>query len=141
MTRICGIELKASEAILAVVEETTGVTELVKLGIKKISIDDDEKVQAVRSFHDAFINFISANNVDVIVIKKRSKKIQFAGGPVSFKLEGLIQLNNVADVKFVSGQAIAAAEKKHSFDSPSDLLAYQHQAFQAACLWIRQNSA
>jgi len=138
MTKVCGIELKSSEAILVVVENSTGTNKLINTEPKKLKIGDDEDSAEVRSFFDAFVEFIRINNIEIIVLKKRAKKGKMAGGPVSFKLESLIQLNDV-DTVFVSGQGIAAAHKKDQFEIPDRLNKYQETAFMAACLYIRKN--
>lgn len=139
MSRICGIELKSSEAILAVIDSADDGNTFINIEPKKIKLGDDESVEMVKSFYDSVINFSKDNHIDVFVIKKRAKKGQMAGGAVSFKLEALIQLNGLADVKFVSGQGIAAAQKKEAFEIPDGLNKYQENAFMAASLYIRKN--
>jgi hypothetical protein len=86
------------------------------------------------------LNFVRNNHINTIVLKKRAKKGQMAGGAVSFKLEALIQLNGIAEVVFVSGQGIAAANKRNPFVIPDELRRYQEDAFLAASLHIRQVS-
>jgi hypothetical protein len=68
------------------------------------------------------------------------KKGQFAGGPISFKLEALIQLNGTIDVKLLSSQAIAAADKKEAIELPENILRYQIDAYKAAVCWARNNT-
>ena len=106
---------------------------------KKIKLGDDESSALVRSFLDAVENFARDNHIDTFVIKKRAKKGQMAGGAVSFKIEAIIQLNGVAEIRFVSGQGIAAAHKKHPFQMPEGITKYRENAFMAASLYIRQN--
>ncbi|MGM0564230.1 MAG: DUF3010 family protein [Pseudomonadota bacterium] len=139
MSRICGIELKSSEAILAVIERTDDDYYYVDIEPRKIKLGDDESSELLKSFHDAVVNFSKDNHIDSFVIKKRAKKGTMAGGAVSFKLEGVIQLNGVAKVEFVSGQGIAAAHKKAPFEIPEGLNKYQENAFMAASLYIRKN--
>jgi len=139
MPRVCGIELKSSEAILVVVDNTTGTERLIDTEPKKIKIADDEDSTEIRTFFDAIVDFTRGNNIDIIVLKKRAKKGKMAGGPVSFKLEALIQLNGVIDIVFVTGQGIAAANKKDPFEIPESLNKYQETAFMAACLYLRKN--
>jgi len=138
MTRVCRIELKSSEAILVVVENLTGISELVITEPKKLKIDDEDSSE-VKCFLDAFVEFIRDNKIDMIVLKKRTKKGKMAGGSVSFKLEAVIQLNGIADTVFVSGQEIVTAHKKEQFEIPASLNKYQETAFMAACLYIRKN--
>lgn len=139
MSRICGIELKSSEAILAVIEVTDDGCEFLDIEPKKIRLGNDESNELMRSFYDSVVNFSKDNHIDTFVIKKRAKKGQMAGGAVSFKIEAIIQLNGVADVEFVSGQGIAAAHKKAPFKLPDAIKKYQENAFMAASLYVRKN--
>ena len=50
MPRVCGIELKSSEAILVLVENTKGIVSLIDTKPNKISIGDDEDNFEVKSF-------------------------------------------------------------------------------------------
>ena len=140
MTKVCGIELKSSEAILVVAENSTGTIELIDTEPKKLKIGDDEDSSEVRAFLDTIVNFIRDNNIDIIVLKKRARKGKMAGGSVSFKLEAIIQLNGIVETIFVSGHGIAAAHKKDQFEIPDSLNKYQETAFMAACLYIRKNA-
>ncbi|MBQ0784041.1 MAG: DUF3010 family protein [Amphritea sp.] len=139
MSRICGIELRSSEAIFAVIECTEDDAQFVDIEPKKIKLNDDESSALIRSFYDAVVNFSKENQIDAFVIKKRAKRGQMAGGAISFKLEALIQLNGVTEVFFVSGQGIAASHKKAPFEMPDGMKKYQETAFMAASLYIRQN--
>jgi len=138
MIRICGVELKGSEAVLAIVDADDGTT-FVDIEPRKVKLGNDESTAAVKSFFDSFRNFIRDNNVERIVIKKRAKKGKMAGGAISFKMEALIQLNGIADVDYVSGQGIAAEQKKAPFVMPDGIYRYQEVALQAALLYIRKN--
>jgi len=135
MSRICGIELKSSEAILVVLEDD-GV-DFVEIELRKMVLEDDESVESIKSFSAAVANFIKDNQIDTVVIKKRAKKGRMAGGAISFKMEALIQLNGLAEVEFVSGQGIAAAHKKNPFQIPNNLKKYQEAAFMAASWYYR----
>lgn len=138
MSRICGIELKSSEAILTVIDCKDGKEAFVDLDTKKISIEDDELTASIKSFYDDFKNFVRDNHIDTVVIKKRPKNGKMAGGAISFKLEALIQLNEITKIIFVSGQGIAAAAKRQPFDIPDGLKKYQENSFMAASLYLRQ---
>ena len=140
MTRVCGIELKSSEAILVVVENTDGTNALTDTQPKKLKIDNDEDTVEITAFHEAIVAFIKDHHIDIIVLKKRARKGKMAGGSVSFKLEALFQLNGLIETAFVSGQGIAAAHKKDKFELPEGLNKYQETAFMAACLYLRKNA-
>lgn len=135
MAVICGAELKSSEAIFAIVESANGQVGYVDTDPKRMQVADDENAADVQSFFDAFRNFLRDNHIEQIVIRKRAKRGQMAGGAVTFKLEGLIQLNGTVPVNFISGQAIAAYQKRNALNIPAALNRYQEQAYLAASIW------
>lgn len=139
MPKVCGIELKGSEAILAIIDFDDAGQQYQNIEPRKIKIGNDESTNAVQSFYESFKNYVTDNHIDVIVVKKRKKNGSMAGGGVSFKLEALIQLNGVAEVVFVSGQGVAASHKKVNFELPAEINKYQETAFMSACLYLRQN--
>lgn len=123
--KICGIELKSNNVILAVVDDK----KFIDLKIKKLILEDDESQIDIRKFCSEFLVFLEQNEIEKIVIKKRAKKGNFAGGAVTFKLEGLIQLNPQCEVELVSSQAISSFEKKNIVEFPKELKKYQEQAY------------
>lgn len=130
---ICGIELKGSEALLALARLDAGQPVHMATTIKKIGIEDDEDAAQVRDFAARVQAFVGEHGVTHVAIKKRSKKGDFAGGPVTFKLEGLLQMLQGCEVHLVSPQTIAAQGKKHDFTPPAGLNKYQHEAWKSAC--------
>lgn len=126
--KICGIELKSNYAVLTVLEDK----EFLDLKIKKITLENDESQEDIRKFCNEFLLFLEQNEIEKVVIKKRAKKGNFAGGPVTFKMEGLIQLNPLCEVELISAQTISSFEKKNQIDFPESLKKYQEQAFLTA---------
>ncbi|MBP7769737.1 MAG: DUF3010 family protein [Aliarcobacter sp.] len=122
---ICGIELKSNNVILAIVKNN----EYIDTKIKKIVLEDDEKQENIQKFCNEFLDFLQKNQIEEIFIKKRAKKGAFSGGAVTFKIEGLIQLNPLCSVTLVSTQSINAFEKKNNILFPKELNKYQEQAF------------
>ena len=122
---ICGIELKANNVILAVVKHK----EYMDTKIKKIVLDDDEKQENIQKFCNEFLDFLQKNQIEKIFIKKRAKKGTFSGGAVTFKLEGLIQLNPLCSVELISTQTVSTFEKKNQIEFPKELKKYQEQAY------------
>ena len=125
---ICGIELKANNVILAVVKHK----EYMDTKIKKIVLDDDEKQENIQKFCNEFLDFLQKNEIEKVFIKKRAKKGTFSGGAVTFKLEGLIQLNPLCSVDLISSQSISTFEKKNQIEFPKELKKYQEQAYLTA---------
>ncbi len=125
---ICGIELKANNVILVVLKNS----EYIDIKIKKIVLEDDEKQEDIRKFCNEFLDFLQKNEIEKVFIKKRAKKGTFSGGAVTFKLEGLIQLNPFCSVDLISAQSISTFEKKNQIEFPKELKKYQEQAYLTA---------
>lgn len=138
MDKICGVELKGSEAIIVLLEKTDLGYVHLNIEPRRIKLGDDESSDHIKSFFETFQNFSRQHDIDLVVIKKRAQKGPKAGGAISFKMESLIQLNGIAEVRFETGQGIAAAEKKIPFELPVDLKKYQEDAFKSAALYIRR---
>lgn len=131
--KICGIEIKGSEAIIAVASLDNQVLTHVALATRKIALEDDDEAENVKIFAAQVGSFVRENTIDRIVIKKRSKKGEFAGGPTTFKIEGVFQLLENCEVILLSPQTINAQNKKFDFALPETLNKYQHEAYKAAC--------
>ncbi len=122
---ICGIELKANNIILVVLSDKN----YIDTKIKKLTIEDDEKQEDIRKFCNEFLDFLQKNEIEKVFIKKRAKKGTFSGGAVTFKIEGLIQLNPICNVDLISSQTISTFEKKNQITFPKELKKYQEQAY------------
>ena len=130
---ICGIEIKGSEAIFALAALDNQALTHIALATKKIALDDDDEAANVKAFAAQVKAFVQDNAIERIAIKKRSKKGEFAGGPTTFKIEGVFQLLEGVEVALLSPQTINAQNKKHNFELPATLNKYQHEAYKAAC--------
>ena len=130
---ICGIEIKGSEAIFAVATQGPDGLQHLTIATKKIALDDDDDALNVKAFAAQVTAFVKTNAITRIAIKKRSKKGEFAGGPTTFKIEGIIQLLDACEVQLLSPQTLNAQFKKHAFELPASLNKYQHDAYKAAC--------
>jgi hypothetical protein len=128
--KVCGIELKSNYTILTLVDYSSDdIIDNIDLKIKKIVLEEEENKKSILKYFNDISTFFMNNNVEKILIKKRSKKGAFSGGAVSFKMEGLIQLYSNAEVKLVSSQSINSYEKKNEIQFPKELKKYQEQAF------------
>ena len=127
---LCGIEIKGSEAIIAVAApDLTHVT----MATKKIALEDDDEAANVKAFASQVAAFVRDNGITRIAIKKRSKKGEFAGGPTTFKIEGVLQLLDGCEVTLLSPQTITAQAKRQGGELPGTLNKYQHEAYKTAC--------
>lgn len=134
--KICGIEIKGSEALIAVAELNGDEISHVELETKRVALQDDEDANHIRSFSTLINGLVRDNGIHSIAIKKRNKKGEFAGGPITFKIEGIIQLTSNCSVKLISPPTISATNKNHGFAIPDSLNKYQHEAFLTACTMI-----
>ena len=117
-----GIELKGSTCIGVLVDSKSNV-----LSTLKLEIPDSYNNEHISSFVDQFQNFIRSHQPDRIVVKKRQEKGKFAGGAISFKMEGLIQLSSKSNTAFLSGTQLNAFIKKSALEVP-EVKKYQSQA-------------
>ncbi|WP_419904560.1 DUF3010 family protein [Kiloniella sp.] len=131
--KLCGIELKGNEAVLAVLENTGEGPKHLDLPPRKIALGDSDKASEIVAFQNKIVEFFQANSISKIIIKKRAKKGKFAGGPDTFKMEALIQITTQfvpgLEVFLVTPQALAAMEKKNDIGMPVTLNKYQHVAY------------
>ena len=131
--KTCGVEIKASEAIFALASLDGSAVTHVPLILKKLALEDDEVVANVRAFAAQAAAFVAEHGIQRLAIKKRSKKGEFAGGPTTFKIEGILQLLEGCETVLVSPQTMSAQAKKLGAELPASLNKYQHDAFKAAC--------
>ena len=129
---VCGIEMHGSEARVVLLNGDKASFSHANVKPKKLTIADDENPDEVRAFRDSIFAFFRENNVTLVAIKKRGKRGDFSGGPVGFKLEGIIQLYEDCSVILVAAQTISARQKKESPVKPDSLLKYQYVAFETA---------
>jgi hypothetical protein len=132
--RICGIDLKANNTIFSVIDtnEDDDIVVYIDMKTKKITLDDDENQDDIRSYCNELLIFLTKNNIQKIVIKKRAKKGNFAGGAVTFKMEALIQLNPHCSTELITSQSISSYQKKNIIEIPDELKKYQESAYLAA---------
>lgn len=126
---ICGIELKGSEARLAVINIDGNNISHVDVATKKIPLIDGDCSHQVSSFKDTIESFFREHEIENVFIKKRNKKGEYAGGPDTFKMEGVIQISSAPNVVLVSPQTISAMQKKATIIFPQSLNKYQQIAF------------
>jgi DUF3010 family protein len=135
---ICGIELSGSTASIVMLDGSADDFNVVDTGITKLKINDSESAQDVISFYDSFHSFIRNHNVEKIGIKKRSlkPKKEYASGPITFKMEGLIQLSKDPEVVLIHSNTISAKLRK---DPPPNvkIFKYQAKAYETAYTLLR----
>ena len=129
---VCGLEMYASEVRLVVLEGCKAQFQHVNRAPRRLSLADDENRDEIRAFRDSLYAFFRENRVEHIVVKKRNKRGEYAGGPVGFKMEAVSQLYLACAVDLVTPQAVAAAIRRNQPNQPATLRGYQKHAFETA---------
>lgn len=127
---VCGVDIKAKEAVLAVVKSASDGWAHVKCETKRLSLKDDRDAEELASMKSAIEEFARDNKVDVFAIKSRQSTGKMAAGGVTFKIETLFQISGIP-VVFVSPQAIAKLAKSNVGGLPTSVLVYQEDACRA----------
>ena len=135
--RVCGVDIKASDAIVVVIDGTKDNFEIIGTGVKKIKLGDTNNSEDVQTFNETFHSFVRNHNIDKIVIKKRSTKGPFAGGATSFKIEGIIQLSKNSTVDLIAPTSISSTIKKHPPPAAIEIYAYQKGSYETAYTLLR----
>ena len=136
---LIGIELKSNSAIFALLRTSDKNIEYIATTVKKLELQNTYASSELRSFRDTFENILRDNQVDVVVIKQRIERGPYAGSAVSFKLECLLQLNEVPRVEFISPKSIAAYCQQNPVEFPDGMPNYQKAAFETAFVYIKRH--
>jgi hypothetical protein len=107
--KVCGVELKANDAIICVMNKENGLYDIPHIRVPKLSITDPGSTENIRKFQFDFKKLMSDYQISHVVIKGRALKGKFSGGPVSFKLEAAIQLIDELSVEIVSASFVKQA--------------------------------
>ena len=130
--KFCGVEIKAKEAILAIVEsDTEGNFLHIRSTSKKLTLSDDRDCKSVEVLYEAIKALAKDHKLSGFVIKTRQTKGAMAAGGVTFKIEALFQLSGTP-VDFISPQALSKLASKNAGGIPATIKQYQSDAFLAA---------
>lgn len=137
--RVCGVEIKASDAIVVVIDGTKDNFKIIDTGILKITLRNTNDSEDVKTFKETFHSFVKNHNIDKIGVKKRNTKGQFAGGATSFKIEGIIQLSVDSTVELLAPASVSSTVKKEPPPAASQLFAYQKGSYETAYTFLRKS--
>ena len=97
--RVCGIELIGNEAIIAIMQLKDGLYDVPQVRANKFVLVDGINTDPLKKFQFEVSQFLKDYKVDAVAIKQRALKGKFAGGTLTFKMEGALQM--LPDVKVV----------------------------------------
>lgn len=144
--RVIGVEIKGREVRLGVLESQNGNITDITGNYKRFKLEDDEVYQNVILFRNSLFAILDNFNPNIIVIKWRNPKPakgfqqenNLGSSPISFKIEGLIQIYEKVEVSIVKPQTVTAYIKKTplTFKPKYD---YQEEAMKVAFYHIMNN--
>jgi hypothetical protein len=85
--KVLGIEMKANEANICLLEQTGQLFGLPDCRTRKLNFVDINSAEQLRSFQFAVKKLVEDYGVEKIVIKQRQPKGKFAGSAHGFKME------------------------------------------------------
>ena len=104
--RVCGVELTGNEAIISIMQLKDGLYDVPKVRATKLSLIDAINTDPLKKFQFDFAQLMKDYKVDTVVIKQRALKGKHAGNPLSFKIEGALQLMENINVHVLSSAYI-----------------------------------
>lgn len=137
--KIVGIQLKSNEAILVVLQKKEDGTIEQLDQSTKFGIDDSQDGTQVRQFRNqvnATLDTIRPDRI-VVVARQSSGRTGASSSPLSFKLEGIIQLYDKVETEFMWPATIAAFKRKNTIAVQSKKK-FQQDAFEAAYVTLNK---
>ena len=134
-----GIQIKSTEAIMVVLKKEANGNIIQTNESAKFGIDDPTKPNQIRQFRDqinAAFDSVDASRIG-IVARNANGKGDRSPSPISFKLEGIIQLYDKVDVEQIWKQTTTAYFKKNE-KMGSAKNKYQNDAYEVAYYLINQ---
>ncbi|MFT6270701.1 MAG: hypothetical protein ACJAVV_003540 [Alphaproteobacteria bacterium] len=133
--KICGVEIKSTEAVICLLNYQDGLFSLPDCRVRKIDFSKQNKTTDIRYFQSTFAKLAEDYKIRKVVIKERPLKGKFAGGGLGFKMEAAIQLIPSLDVDLMSSTELKASLKRNpvtvSFGE-TGLKIFQQNAFEIA---------
>ena len=138
--KVLGVEIFGREVRIVALEQNANDIVDYTEKYKPIALEDDEISNNVILFKNTLFSVFDNFAPNEIVIKYRNPKGKglHAPSPISFKIEGLIQIYSEAKVSFVFPATLAAYYKKNKLElKPS--FGYQNEALKTAYHFIKTN--
>ncbi|MBF0296291.1 MAG: DUF3010 family protein [Magnetococcales bacterium] len=113
--KVCGVDIKGKEIILVVVEIDSDDHFNILVKSKKIPITDENDVYQLRSVKDTLESILREHQVELIGITGHSSRGQFAASAPVYKLEAVVQLNDLCSSKIIHRNTVLSVSKDRSF--------------------------
>jgi hypothetical protein len=130
--RICGISFEPKAAVVALVDFVEGQAAAhVDTETRRISLNDHEDGDCLRSFQQTVRAFLTDNSVDVVSIRRCTYSGKYQSGAPPLKMEALLQVLEI-ETFLIPVQTITGNFQDGEIEMPDSLRAYQHDAFKTA---------
>ncbi len=142
--RVCGVELIGNEAVIAIMQLKDGLYDVPVVRANKFSLVDAINTVPLKKFQADFKQLMTDYKVDTVVIKQREMKGKFAASPLSFKIEGVLQLLPDLEVHVISSSYIKdGLSKAQNTPTAVDLglKKFQEKAMLCAFGYLEQQSS
>ena len=141
--RVCGVELTGNEAIISIMQLKDGLYDVPEVRVTKFVLGDAINTEPLKKFQFDFAQLMKDYQVDTVAIRQRALKGKFAGNPLSFKIEGALQLiDNLKTVVLSSAyikEGLSKAQVKPDVREIG-LKKFQEQAMLTAFAYLEQQS-
>ncbi|KAA0680350.1 DUF3010 family protein [Roseomonas genomospecies 6] len=92
---VCGIDIRGKDIILVLGEASSDGLKVKALPRPKITIADADNAEQLRAAKTTLEGILREHAIERIVIKERQKSGMYKPGAASYKLETIVQLNDV----------------------------------------------
>jgi hypothetical protein len=133
--RICGVEIKGTEAVIAILDYREGLFTVPECRARKVEFSKRNRTSDLTYFQQSFAKLMEDYKVERVVIKERPLAGKFSGGGLGFKMEAAIQLIPELEVQTMSATLLKASLKRNPVFvafSETGLKIFQEHAFQVA---------
>lgn len=122
--KVIGIDIASRDVRMVVLDDASGEIVNCTGKYKPLKLEDDHVAENVRLFKNTLFATLDGFAPDVVVFNHRGTSGMYASSPISFKIEGLIQLYENAEIRSTKPQTLAAFYKKNKLTIACD---YQYQ--------------
>jgi len=139
--KICGIELKANDAIICLMSLNDGLFSIPECRVKRLSIADASDGEQLEKFQFDFAKLMEDYQIEHVVIRERMTRGKFAGGATGFKLEAAIQLIEGLSVSLLSSSECKEIMKRSHLNmnfSDTGLKQFQEISFMTALSYFEK---
>lgn len=138
--KVLGIEIKGRKVIIVALEKNGNSIIDITGKYKPIELENDIEAENLRLFRDTLFACFNSFSPDAIVVKYRNPngKGDRAPSPISFKIEGVIQVYEQCPIILMHPQTIAAFYKKNTL-TLSPKYGYQGEAIKFAHHYLSTN--